>query len=256
MKSLFIYLGYDLSAINNNYPSLISNNPQEAILNSENSIIQNVPKIKNEIETISQAQENSTAQINDNENEKNIGEEKNKEKAKNKTINQAQDSSTNQINNNEKEKNIVEKNNNTNFEYYYNSKLKITPKKIEEVYLPFYKKKLIDEDNNIATIGIEEFKKVVIKLILEKQWNDFSNIALRGISGIGKTLELYSLYNEIIDMNNNGTLKEKCIPIFINLSNYTNTAFNFITNNEKYLIFIDGFESYNQKLWIGKNSLR
>lgn len=242
MKSLFIYLGYDLSAINNNYPSLISNNPQEAILNSENSIIQNVPKIKNEIETISQAQENSTTQINDNENEKNIGEEKNKEKAKNKTINQAQDSSTTQINSNEKEKNIVEKNNNTNFECYYNSKLKITPKKIEEFYLPFYKKKLIDEDNNTATIGIEEFKKVVIKFIQEKQWNDFSNIALRGIAGIGKTLELYSLYNEIIDMNINGTLKEKCIPIFINLSNYTNTAFNFITNNEKYLIFIDGFD--------------
>ena len=116
MKSLFIYLGYDLSAINNNYPSLISNNPQEAILNSENSIIQNVQKIKNEIETISQVQENSTAQINDNENEKNIGEEKNKEKAKNKTINQAQDSSTNQINNNEKEKNIVEKNNSTRYQ--------------------------------------------------------------------------------------------------------------------------------------------
>lgn len=235
MKSLFIYLGYDLSSINNNYPSLINNNPQEAILNSENTTIQNVTKIKNESETNNQTQEISITQINDNE--KNIGEEKNKEKAKNKTVNQAQDSSTNQINSNE-----IEKNNNTNFECYYNSKLKITPKKIEEFYLPFYKKKLIDEDNNIATIGIEEFKKVVIKLILEKQWNDFSNIALRGIAGIGKTLELYSLYNEIIDMNNNGTLKEKCIPIFINLSNYTNTAFNFITNNEKYLIFIDGFD--------------
>lgn len=210
MKSLFIFLGYELSSIDNSYPPLINNNPQEARSNPKKTNNLNVPKTKSENVPFSHVQENSTTQI------------KNKERQ---TA--------------EKKKNANSK---THFECYFNSKNRISPTKLEESFLQIYKKKLIDEDNNTVTVGIEEFKRVIINLIQENKWEYLSNISLHGISGIGKSLELRKLYNELVDMNNKGSLKEKCIPIFINLDHYTHTIFNFITNNEKYLIFIDGFD--------------
>jgi len=94
-------------------------------------------------------------------------------------------------------------------------------------------------------------KHVLLDFILDKmksdEWDDFKNIHLKGIAGIGKSIEMKFAYNAILnefsDKENFSKYKFCPIPIFRELKNYRREDFITLENSQdNYLLFLDGLD--------------
>lgn len=206
MKDLYIYLGYNLSELDSNYPKGINSNSEKTEIEIERNN-KNIPK----------------------KNNKDIIQPKDREDEAIEKIATSSEDTLNIV----QQKDEEERKEVQSF---------IFPKKIEKNFPNIYIKQLIDEEYDKTTLGTEVFKETVIDFFQNNEWEKIPNIVLRGIAGIGKTLELHKTYNEILDLTSKNLLKNDCIPVFINLSNYTSSVFSFITFNTKFLLFIDGVD--------------
>lgn len=109
-----------------------------------------------------------------------------------------------------------------------------------------YEKFLCTDSNEVIGCGILEFKKYFLNMLDNCKWDDFPNIVLKGMAGIGKTTEMELLYNKIVD-----DYSDKIFPLFLELQNYTLKMFNLtFLPDFNYLIFIDGFEEFKDSLFI------
>lgn len=204
MKELYIYLGHNLSELDSNYPKNINNNSEK----TEIAIDRNNQKIvvKN-YEALIQPKEKMVETVG-------------------KTVATSEYTLGFGLQKDDRKR----------------TQSFLFPQKIEKNFPNIYIKQLTDEEYDKTTLGTDVFKKTVIDFFQNNEWEKIPNMVLRGIAGIGKTLELHKTYNEILDLTSKKLLKEDCIPVFINLSNYTSSIFSFITFNTKFLLFIDGVD--------------
>ncbi|MBD5447344.1 MAG: hypothetical protein HDR32_06300 [Treponema sp.] len=109
-----------------------------------------------------------------------------------------------------------------------------------------YEKFLCTELNEVIGCGILEFQKYFLNMLDNFKWDDFPNIVLKGMAGIGKTTEMKLLYNKMVD-----NYSDKFFPVFLELQNYTLNMFNLTFSSDfNYLVFIDGFEEFKDSLFI------
>lgn len=102
-------------------------------------------------------------------------------------------------------------------------------------------------------------KHVLLDFILDKmksdEWDDFKNIYLKGVAGVGKSTEMKFAYNAILtefsDRSNFGKYKFLPIPIFRELKNYRKEDFITLENRQdNYLLFLDGLDEISDSQYI------
>ena len=93
-------------------------------------------------------------------------------------------------------------------------------------------------DEQIEKTGCNILQEYICELIKNKSWDDFPNIFLSAVAGMGKSTELKMLYNTLLD-------------IFSDINNYDNYQFNPICYFFKLKNFqIDFFKKYNESDYI------
>lgn len=93
-------------------------------------------------------------------------------------------------------------------------------------------------DEQIEKSGCNILQEYICELIKNKSWDDFPNIFLSAVAGMGKSTELKMLYNTLLD-------------IFSDINNYDNYQFNPICYFFELKNFqIDFFKQYNESDYI------
>lgn len=94
--------------------------------------------------------------------------------------------------------------------------------------------------------GINIFSDYLKQLIKDKEWNDFPDIFLEGIGGIGKSTELQIAYNELLDtfqnLKNYDDYQFCPIPYYFELRDFQVNFFQRANEQDNFILFLDGLD--------------
>ena len=106
---------------------------------------------------------------------------------------------------------------------------------------------IIDNTNEKSFLnGINTISEYINTLIKEKEWNDFPDIFIEGIGGIGKSTELKIAYNNLLDIfqdTNNYDNYQFCpVPYFFELKDFQVNFFKHANDLDNIILFLDGLD--------------
>lgn len=135
---------------------------------------------------------------------------------------------------------------------YYKKIRKIQPQTIELQKNETFSSSLYIENNENPLVGKNTLSNFIITQLKNNELEDFTDIFIRGVAGIGKSTEMKIAYNELLHKCSS----EQCYhdfyflptPYFFELKNYQEGCFK-INENETPLLFFDGIDEIaNSKL--------